>query len=372
MTGNNGAAMTVTMQQIADRCGVSKQTVSCILNGKGHLYAAATRERVEQVAQSLGYRPNLAATAVARRRHGCIGLALSAEQHNTLWTAGLYLSIAEAAARHGSLVMLLEIPPGRDTLGFFRTCGNLPCDGLLLNYVHVPSRGILAALAASDKPAVWMNNRLAKNAVYPDDHGAAVALTRRILEHGHRRIAYVNVAGVPLETIQPAHYSMTERWQGYVEAMAAAGEQPRLLASREKPHGIRNMISAAREAFAAPDRPTAVIAYGADGAEAVLHAARMEGLAIPGDLAVATFADARPIILGLFPETAAIPFDDMGRQSVEMLFEIVAQPRKHQPSQRLPYHPAFVGNLLTPPSMDGRKHNIPEHKLAQPTQGAWR
>jgi LacI family transcriptional regulator len=346
MTGNNGATMTVTMQQIADRVGVSKQTVSCILNGKGHLYATATRERVEQAAQSLGYRPNLAATAVARRRHGCIGLALSAEQQNTLWTPSLYLNIAEAATRHGSLVMLLEIPPGRDALGFFRTCGNLPCDGLLLNYVHAPSRGILAALAASDKPAVWMNNRLAKNAVYPDDHGAAVALTRRMLEHGHRRIAYVNVAGVPRETIQLAHYSMTERWQGYVEAMAAAGEQPRLLASREKPHGIRNMILAAREAFAAPDRPTAVIAYGADGAEAVLHAARMEGLAIPGELSILTFGDSRPVVLGHFPETILIPFAEMGQQAVEMLFGIIADPEKRRPGLRIPYGSIVAGNLL--------------------------
>ncbi len=352
--------MTVTMQQIADRCGVSKQTVSCILNGKGHLYTAATRGKVEAAAREMGYRRNIAAAAVARRQHGCIGLALSAQEHNTLWMAGLYLSIAEAAARHGSLVMLLEIPASEgEALDFFRACGNLPCDGLLLNYVYRPRRNLLAVLAASGKPAVWMNNRLAKNAVYPDDHGAAVALTRRVLGLGHRRVAYVNVAGVPLDTLQPTHYSMEERWQGYVEAMTAAGEKPRILASCKEPHGIRNMILTAREAFAAPDRPTAVIAYGPDGAEAILHAARLAGRAIPGDVSIATFADARSIVLGHFPETAIIPFAEMGRQAVEMLFGIIAHPGQREAARRLPYLQMHTGNLLVPPvlgPMSGRSH----------------
>jgi DNA-binding LacI/PurR family transcriptional regulator len=335
--------MAATMQQIADRC-VSKQTVSCILNGKGHLYAAATRARVEQAARALGYHPNLAAVAIARRRHGCIGLAVSQDVYNALWTPQLYLSIAEAATRHGSLVMLLEIPAGRKALGFFRACADLPCDGLLLNFVSHPSRGILATLAASDKPTVWLNNRLPMNAVYPDDQGTAAALTRRLLDQGHRRIAYVHHAGQPLDIGN--HYSMVERWQGYAETVTAAGGKPQLICSRQAPHGIQGLIVAAREVFAdAQTRPTAVITYGPTGAEGILHAAQMAGMAVPKDLSLATFNEIRPVVLGLSPETAPIPFAEMGRQAVEMLFDLVANPGTPCRSRRLPYSAILNGNL---------------------------
>ena len=61
------------IREVAKRAGVSMATVSRALNGSGEV-SAATRQRVLEIADSLGYRPNAAARALVRRRSDTVGL----------------------------------------------------------------------------------------------------------------------------------------------------------------------------------------------------------------------------------------------------------------------------------------------------------
>ena len=65
----------VTMQEIADRLGVSLKSVSLAVNGTGRL-SQKTRERILQAAREMGYRPNFAARSLVTRRSCLIGVLL--------------------------------------------------------------------------------------------------------------------------------------------------------------------------------------------------------------------------------------------------------------------------------------------------------
>ena len=72
--------MAATMQDVADRAGVSIATVSFVVNNTKRV-TPETRARVEQAMQDLGFRRNLVARALASRRTRIIALVLAALDH---------------------------------------------------------------------------------------------------------------------------------------------------------------------------------------------------------------------------------------------------------------------------------------------------
>lgn len=98
------------MADVARLAGVSHQTVSRVINGSPSIRPPATKARVEQAIEELGYRPNTAARALVTRRSGIVGIIGS--------NSGLYgptsiqRSVQEAARAAGyfsSLVPLAEV-----------------------------------------------------------------------------------------------------------------------------------------------------------------------------------------------------------------------------------------------------------------------
>jgi DNA-binding LacI/PurR family transcriptional regulator len=76
-------AKRTTSRDVADRAGVSRTTVSLVLNNvQGIQISEGTRERVIQAAQQLGYVPNAAAQALVSRRAQIIGLILTRNPHH--------------------------------------------------------------------------------------------------------------------------------------------------------------------------------------------------------------------------------------------------------------------------------------------------
>ena len=65
--------MAATIMDVAERAGVSKSTVSLVLNGSSRV-RPATRERVQLAIAALGYTPNLSAPTLSTRRNGILGV----------------------------------------------------------------------------------------------------------------------------------------------------------------------------------------------------------------------------------------------------------------------------------------------------------
>lgn len=97
--------MRVTLQHIARHCDVSVQTVSSILNNKGHLYREQTRQKVLDAAQRLGYRPNILARGLRGGRTQTLGLVVPGLNSSAISNAKLQ-SIEHAAQAHGYRLLI--------------------------------------------------------------------------------------------------------------------------------------------------------------------------------------------------------------------------------------------------------------------------
>lgn len=338
--------MAVTIKQIAEQTGLSWPTVSQVLTGKGHRYKAETRERILKVARQLGYRPNAFARAIRTGRFGAAALVLSAtDRYRSALPDGVLQGICDALEAKGMHLTVARLGDQKLTdEGFVpKLLREWMADGLLLDYnKQIPSR-MMRLIEQYDIPSIWLNYRRQHDAVYPDDLSAGREATERLLALGHRRIAY---AGQPGDT--PPHYSETDRREGYAEAMRAAGLEPRVVGgykARECPHCGR---SAWRAVLDRPERPTAVVAYGAKSLLGVFRAADRLGLEMPRDLSLITFSG-HPAGLDMDVATMLVPEIRLGREAVEMLLEKIESPERKLPGRAIAFGFDEGGSLAAPP-----------------------
>lgn len=285
-----------TMRDVALRAGVSKATVSYILNGRAASMRipAGTTERVLAVVRELGYHPNAVARSLAYRRTNTIAIVMQFPAVFSGWsgfTNEMMRGVTDAAIRLGYDVLLHtrqpESPSQEDGLELLETELSLLTDGrvdgaLLLRDVADP---LAETLHARGFPTVLMFTR----AVHPDlwfvdcdnARGAELA-TNYLIGLGHRRI--VHLAGPSRSS---AGY---DRRIGYQQAMRAAGLPVDSACMFEITHAGADFTAAlARFDVPAEQRPTAVFAWCDDVAIAMMGLLRARGLRVPEDVAVVGF-----------------------------------------------------------------------------------
>ena len=216
-----------TMQDIADRVGVSRATVSNILNGKyvaEHPSAVARAEQIREVASRIGYRCSSAARATRTGRTSMIGMIRSPSLRHSVHNNGFEDGLDDALHQRG--LCLVRDVIGDEAERAPRIVRENPVDGLLINYAAGTPRPVRDLLDRCRIPAVWVNRLRSHNCVRPNDRGAAAEATRHLIRHGHRRIALVQYARHPED--EERHYSADHREAGFAEAMTGAGLVPRV------------------------------------------------------------------------------------------------------------------------------------------------
>src|SRR5690348_7870845 len=101
-------ATRLDIEEIARRSGVSRSTVSRVLNNQPGV-RSETRDRVLEVIRAADYHPNQAARALTTRRTEALALAIPMALHplfSDMFLTALVESICSAASQHGYLVML--------------------------------------------------------------------------------------------------------------------------------------------------------------------------------------------------------------------------------------------------------------------------
>ncbi len=323
-----------TIADIAKAAGVSSMTVSRILNGHRRYSRAKLAKRAESIrtlAREMGYRQNTGALAMRKGCFDCVSLLLSLDRiwsllpdsllegiQQALSAANLHLTVGSFADRQ--LTDQENVP---------KLLRQLSSDGLLINYnARIPER-MVELIQSYRLPSIWINSRHASDAVYADDRAAAVDATARLLDLGHRRIAYVSYANRPGEPDE--HYSFSDRFAGYQEMMNRAG----LSAYRYGNADWRlegRIVESMRELLRRPDRPTAMICYGEIESRAVQMAAALQGLVLSRDLSLVTFGMKALDDLGPKVATAILPEFQIGLTAVAMLREKIADPQITLPS----------------------------------------
>src|SRR5262245_28817077 len=188
--------MSVTIKEIARRTGLSIPTVGNVLGRAANRYSAQTRQRVMKAAAELGYKPNASARAMRQGRFGCAALVLSRskQQTHSHIPSGLLDGLDDELAQHDMHLTVSRLTDEELSTEAFlpKVLRESMADGMIVNYTHEIPPAMLNLIHAHHAPAVWLNAKLGEDCVFPDDHGAARATTKQLIELGHRRIALVH------------------------------------------------------------------------------------------------------------------------------------------------------------------------------------
>ena len=328
----------VTAAMVATHLGLSKATVTHVLNGRGtqQRIRLETQQRVLDAAQALGYRPNVSARAIRTGRFGCAALIQSLK---ALYSpTELLQGISEELAEHDMHLSLAEVPDEviDDEVYVPKVVRELSADGLLINRILDIPQEFIDRLRALQTPAIFLNVRQEQDAVHPDDHRGGEMATEHLLHLGHTRIAYASAA-VNLKE----HYSKIDRQMGYEEAMQSAGLPPLIWGLPADPRMLSLVhpdprVTAAEVLLAQPHRPTAIVAYELDEAMAFLHASYRLGLRIPEDLSLIMFHSEIDLRLCLPITTVTNAMRRVGREAVQMLVQKIDTGGLPLPSRIVP------------------------------------
>lgn len=274
----------------------------------------------------VGYRPNGAARALATRRHEAIGLVFP--HLSGPYYAGVLLGLEEAAGAHG-LNLFIVGTHGRGRPEQLVADLGRRVDGLVVMGRTVPD-AVIARLQRSGLPLVLLARPAvgSSDVVRTENRNSAQELTRHLLEHGHRRIAFV---GDPASSPDAA-----ERWGGFCAAHAERGlpapTGPVVSAFREV-----DGRSAALAALSETSRPTALFCANDEIAMGAYAAAAERRLSIPNDLAVTGWDDI-PVARFLAPALTTVrqPLTEIGTMAARLVVERVAGSRKKPVSTVLP------------------------------------
>jgi len=319
----------ITLADIATHVGVDRSTVSRVLSNKAAEggISAELAERIVAKARELNYIPNTFARAVREGRFNSAALLMSTIQGRSYLPSGLLDGIHDGLADTDMHLTVAKVPDEQLNSDEYvpKILRTLMADGLLINYTnHLPEH-LVDIVSQQKLPAVWINTLRDTDAVYPRSFEAARTMTQRLLELGHRRIAYLDLCA-GREDVNTAHFSARHRLAGYSSAMSSAG----LEAWEVRPERMCTTFEMEKaflvDFFRRPDPPTAVVCYFSVFVPAILRAATDAGIRVPQELSIATFAPENFREHGLTVSAMLEPHYHMGREAVRLLRERVLQP----------------------------------------------
>jgi DNA-binding LacI/PurR family transcriptional regulator len=337
------ASRGVVMVDVARRAGVSQKTVSRVVNNAPYV-RPDVRDKVNAVIEELGYRPNVAARALARQRTHAIGMLVVGASLSG--PARRLFSVDQAARRHGYTVALATVPD-LDPASVGEGVESLLDRGVEGLVIEVPSHlarfdiGLLA-----DLPIITSAGRIAglprQTVVDVDQAASAHEATSYLLGLGHRTVFHI--AG-------PRDWDAAEkRRQGWRSALTAAGAPvPRVLFGDWSPRAGYRL----GRRLAARGEVTAIFVANDHMAMGVLRALAEAGRRVPEDVSVFGYDDVPEAEFQMVPlSTVAIDADGAAER---ILSELVAMIEGAEPAPE----PIELGSRLvlrssTGPAPDGR------------------
>lgn len=331
----------VSIQDVADRAGVSIATVSRVLNNPG-MVAAETAERVRGVVAELGYIPNVSAQSLVTRSSRLLAMALP-DIHGEFYSA--LLSGADAEAKKQGYHLLVSSGQGKameHDLGLGPLLGLV--DGVAA-MITEPNAGLVKRISTAGVPMVVLDSAPAGvnlDTIEIDNEAGARAATEHLLTLvPPERCFFI---GGPRD-----NFDTMERGEAFAAAVIAAAKRRGTAASASVAYGQYSFDwgkSRAEQMIAdgTLDRkgpPMGVLAGNDEIAYGVLHAAREAGIEVPGRLCVVGFDDTRLASL-VRPtlSTVRVPLAEVGATAVQLLV------RRLKDSEASPMHVRLTPTLV--------------------------
>lgn len=324
-----GGRRRATINDIARLAGVSKKTVSRVIN-RSPSVRPETREKIEAVIQRYGYAPDPQARGLAFRRSFLIGLIY--DNPNPQYVVNMQLGLLDGM--RGSGYELVVHPCDRGSTTLVPDIRAFIERQKLYGVVLTPSVSEDEAVAAMLREIGCEYVRVASVAVDEeahsivtrDRHGGLLA-GRHLAGLGHQRVGFISGP----DRFRSSH----ERRGGFEEGLAEHGVSLDQAFVAEGAYTFESGMEGAARLLAMTPRPTAIFAGNDEMAAGVLHAAREAGLTVPDDLSVIGFDDFQ-IASRVWPPLTTIraPTREIGRLASERL--IGALDDRRDPADRLP------------------------------------
>lgn len=340
-----GSGARPKMTDVGRMAGVSAQTVSRFLSGKGYV-GPDTRLRVQQAIDALGYRPNLIARNFHLARTDMIGVLMAGDFSfgSAQVLAGMSAGATDADVtiivthlEHGDGLQPHEVEKALERMLSMRVDGMVVpariegLDEIIHNTVHDE----IPVVIISGRPRRYMDSAVA------DSYAAGSLVMEHLLALGHRRIAHL--------TGPPSSDESRERERAYFDAMVRASlpALPLIVGG-----DWTSQAGYTRGVSTDFDNITAVFAGNDELALGFMAAARERGLSAPGDFSIAGI-DNMPEAQFFAPPltTAKLDFAELGRGAFEMLRRRI-ELGERQP--RLVIEPELVVRASTGPPRSER------------------
>lgn len=312
----------VTSLDVAKKAGVSRTTVSFVLNAvPGMQISEETRQRVLEAARELGYVPDAAAQALASGRSKTVGLLLARRPH--VIAADLFLTnimevLVREINRQGMRLLFEVVEDFENQESYLKLARSNSIDGILYSGPRVTDPA-LHSLITHDIPTVLMGTLPGPEYYYVDvdNYSAARDATWHLISLGHKRIGCITNA-------RPVYAASDDRLKGYQEALTLAGLEldPALVRYGDfdpesgyiQMQSLLDLQSDITAMFLASD----VVAYGA------MAAIQERGLRMPQDIALVGFDDA-PFSRYIQPSltTMHFPIPELVHLACEMLVQLI-------------------------------------------------
>jgi LacI family transcriptional regulator len=350
----------VTLSDVASIAGVSKMTVSNVINHKNGM-SEETRQRVLRAIAQSGYVANSAARVLAGRSMNLLGVILP--QFDSLYLNEILIGASIAAEKNGF------------DLAVFTTSSNIKRERERATLLRSLADGVLLLMPVADEHQIFMNSIpvVTINAEGPytiqadNKHGGQLA-AKHLLELGHTRIAHIHFPNTTInpkeDTVYIPRADVLERQQGFLETLQMAGitiPSEYLVDCNAVDYWVEAAAQeAALQLLNLAEPPTAIFAASDEMAIGVLQAAQIMGLRVPEDLSVIGFDDA-PRSANTNPPLTTVrqPLREMGAAAAQLLSNLA---RGETPAES---HPCFPTSLVVrsstaPPQKQSRASQVLE------------
>jgi LacI family transcriptional regulator len=310
---------TVTITQVAQEARVSTQTVSRVINERPDV-APATRKRVQQVINRLGYRPNALARSLIHQRSHTLGVVATGLEY---YGPSRTLIGVELRARDLGYSLLLDLLHHPETENVDRILNRLlsrQVDGIIWAVAEIGNnrKWLEKARRNIQAPIIYlsMHPHPDVSVVSIDNRAGGRLATQHLLEQGYRNIGLVNG---PLDW-----WEARERQLGWQEVLLAAGRNidPRQISAGN--WSAESGAAAIEQLLKNYPEMDAVFAANDQMALGVMQVCHRLGRRVPQDLAIVGF-DNIPESAYYWPPltTIAQPLNELGCSAVEELSRVI-------------------------------------------------
>jgi LacI family transcriptional regulator len=313
--------MARTLEEVAQLAGVSRSTVSRVINEHPNVQQE-TRERVWEAIRKSGYQPHAIARSLVTKRTQIIGMVIP-EAVTTLFTDPFFPILlrgaTEACNEHGYQMMLSLFSPSADRQEIYqRLVRNAYLDGVIVASAGL-NDPLISDLLRDGVPFVCVGRHPNGQVHYVDvdNAGGALMAVEHLIRLGHRRIGALSG--------RPDMAAGQDRLEGYRQAMEAHGIplEDGLIAEgdfteRSGMVGMQQLL---------PAEPSAVFVASDTMAVGALRALRQAGRRVPEDIALVSFDDI-PVASAIEPPLTTVrqPIRRMASLAVETLLDLIERP----------------------------------------------